>query len=314
MSANPRLSIIIPTYNGAAYVGQTLQSIQDQTFGDWECVVVNDGSTDETGEVVQAFADKDGRFRVIDQANQGAAVARNTGVEAMALSADYIVFHDGDDLYEPHALEALLEGCLANPDCIGAHGVAEMIDSEGAPMPERGFARWFRERQRYHEGRIQPCPIDAPTTFEVMITQSIYPPGVFMIKRGIVERTGPMDSEFVRHEDWDYMIRVSRYGPIVFLNDVILGYRQHDNNATKSLSLVHRYGSMIHTKSFFSTKNTPEQQETMKGFYRAWQRHKINNKYKSLRASLKRGDIMSTARWAVHIVGHACRWVRGYPK
>ena len=101
------VSIIMPVYNVTDYVGESIKSIQDQTYVNWELLVVNDGSTDDTAEVVAALADKDHRIKLINQANGGVSRARNTGLDLA--KGSLISFLDGDDLWEPTFLADLIE-------------------------------------------------------------------------------------------------------------------------------------------------------------------------------------------------------------
>ena len=79
---NPTLSIIVPCYNQAAFLSETLDSILKQTFRDWECIVVNDGSPDNTSQVAGRYVELDPRFSLIETENRGVSAARNTGIRA----------------------------------------------------------------------------------------------------------------------------------------------------------------------------------------------------------------------------------------
>ena len=92
-----KVSIIVTCYNYAAYLKACLESVWQQSYNNWECIVVDDGSTDGTGVLAKSFVDLDSRFRYVYQQNQGVAVARNT---ALALiTGNYMQFLDGDDLF-----------------------------------------------------------------------------------------------------------------------------------------------------------------------------------------------------------------------
>lgn len=100
---NPRFSIIIPVYNLENYISQCLDSVLMQTFQSWEAIVVNDGSSDKSLEIIQSYASKDDRFKIIDKSNGGLSAARNDGMNLC--SGDYIIFLDGDDWLDIKALE-----------------------------------------------------------------------------------------------------------------------------------------------------------------------------------------------------------------
>jgi glycosyltransferase involved in cell wall biosynthesis len=104
---NPKISVIIPIYNDKLYLTDALKSIQQQTFTDFECICVNDGSTDESEEIIDDFVKHDGRFSKINRQNGGVSAARNTGLNVA--SGDYLFFMDHDDLIPSYTLELLLD-------------------------------------------------------------------------------------------------------------------------------------------------------------------------------------------------------------
>jgi glycosyltransferase involved in cell wall biosynthesis len=107
MKMNKLVSIVIPAYNVADYIGACLKSIQQQTYENWEVIVIDDGSTDQTVVAIQAVVGQDQRFRLIRQQNGGVSVARNTGIKAA--TGEYLAFLDGDDMWEPTFLTQLLD-------------------------------------------------------------------------------------------------------------------------------------------------------------------------------------------------------------
>lgn len=103
---NPLISIIIPCYNGEKFISKTLKSVLDQTYTHWETIVVNDGSTDNSAEVLEKWSEKDSRISIIHQVNMGLSSARNSGLKIV--KGDYIFFFDADDLIDFDALEDLV--------------------------------------------------------------------------------------------------------------------------------------------------------------------------------------------------------------
>ncbi|OCK50589.1 hypothetical protein BA768_05415 [Chryseobacterium sp. CBo1] len=104
---HPLVSIIIPCYNQDQYLDMCLQSVSDQTYQNWECIIVNDGSTDSTGEIAENWVQKDGRFLYIKHDNRGVAHSRNAGLKKA--TGQWIQFLDGDDLLLPTKLEESLK-------------------------------------------------------------------------------------------------------------------------------------------------------------------------------------------------------------
>ncbi|MCL1786066.1 MAG: glycosyltransferase family 2 protein, partial [Alphaproteobacteria bacterium] len=103
----PRISIIVPIYNAGKYLRPALESVQHQTFDNWECICVNDGSTDDSSAVVSEFAKSDKRFVPLNQINSGVSAARNAGLDAAR--GEFIAFLDQDDMLTPGALEHFVE-------------------------------------------------------------------------------------------------------------------------------------------------------------------------------------------------------------
>ncbi len=106
IQSNPKISIIVPVYNLKDYVREALDSVCAQTIADWECICVDDGSTDGTGMILDEYACRDARFHVIHQSNQGVSVARNVAIQAA--KGRWICFLDGDDVLLPNYLKEVL--------------------------------------------------------------------------------------------------------------------------------------------------------------------------------------------------------------
>lgn len=145
----PQLSIIVPVYNPGEYLPRALECIAAQTRRDWECILVDDGSTDGSAAVCDQWAAKDGRFRVIHQKNAGASAARNTGIDAAR--APWLLFADADDALAPDAAETLLARQLAEPGVFLVFGYTQVfahLGTEQRPRPEiryhaRDFGRMY---------------------------------------------------------------------------------------------------------------------------------------------------------------------------
>ena len=106
-SSMPLVSVIMPVYNAAETLIQTLSSLRAQTYTHFECICVNDGSRDNSLEIVQDFATRDVRFKVINQRNLGPSAARNRGI--YAATGDIVMFIDADDTYKPYTIERAVD-------------------------------------------------------------------------------------------------------------------------------------------------------------------------------------------------------------
>ena len=112
LSNSPKISVIVPVYNVEKYLQRALNSLQAQTFTDWEAICVNDGSTDNCLRILKTYADKDSRFKIIDQPNLSLSTARNNGLKEA--KGEYIYFFDSDDFLHPQCFEIIYESAVKN--------------------------------------------------------------------------------------------------------------------------------------------------------------------------------------------------------
>lgn len=120
------ITLIIPVYNGETYLSALLKSVIEQTFNDWDCICVNDGSTDGSAQILDSYARKDQRFKIVNQRNGGCGTARNTAINLA--DSRYIMFADQDDLLHPQSFEiAYNHAEKANADCL-CFGVSQFTD------------------------------------------------------------------------------------------------------------------------------------------------------------------------------------------
>jgi glycosyltransferase involved in cell wall biosynthesis len=190
-------SVIVTAFNQGWVLAETLQSIAAQTYRPIECVIVNDGSTDKTPNVIADFVSKystDLQFVVVDQANQGAQIARNNGV--LASSGEFIQLLDGDDLLSPDKLEAHIR-FLSSPDGAKSDVVY-------------GDARWLHEfagdvevGEKIGVGDVQDI-LD-----ELLQLARFNPPFTYLCRRSAVERCGRWDSQYVINDDVEYFLRMA---------------------------------------------------------------------------------------------------------
>lgn len=123
------ISVVIPVYNVADYLDECLSSVASQSYQDWECILVDDGSTDASGEICDNWSQKDSRFRVIHQTNKGVSAARNTGIECT--SGEYFVFIDSDDWVGQNYLDHLAKGVDIYPGALIVSGINHVSNNDG---------------------------------------------------------------------------------------------------------------------------------------------------------------------------------------
>ena len=204
----PSVSVITPCFNYAHYLGATLECLCGQLFGDWECVLVDDGSTDASPEVAQQYASRDGRIRYLRKENGGLPAARNTGMGAAR--GRYIFFLDADDLIHRDALSWLM-AAMANR----SRRVCLMRARNFLHDPARdGFA--FEARPR------------ATEFLPNILADNLGPPHCYLAERRAVLTAGGFDARLRACEDWDLWIRMAVQGAdLVNVDRVGAYYRRH---------------------------------------------------------------------------------------
>jgi len=257
-STTPRISIVIPTYNAAAYLAQTLDSVLAQTCSDWELVIYDDGSHDGTVAVANSYSAKDRRIRVLQGRNGGVAAARNEGFAATNPASKFVIFLDHDDLWEPDILE-ILSGILSNdPEYVSAHSVCRCIDSNGRPAVGDDIQTILSARNGYRGGTVKLVTVEEPTTFsDLALHNWICTPGLHLVRREVLEKVGAFDPNTVPCDDWDMSIRLSRHGPIGFTQRPLLLWRRHDGAQSYNIKW-HRAYFGVRQKMLADPSNSPE--------------------------------------------------------
>jgi len=188
-SSSPRFSVIMPVYNHAAYVTDAARSVIDQTFRDWELWIVDDGSTDGSGELADVLAGKDSRIRTIHQSNAGPAAARNAALRRAR--AKWLCYIDSDDIYLPDALAAYDLHIREHPRAKFIYGYRHRLNSDGSVTELPGE---FQDR----------------TTGTSELFQRMYLSHLCVCyRRELVEAAGFYDENLRTCEDYELYLRIS---------------------------------------------------------------------------------------------------------
>jgi glycosyltransferase involved in cell wall biosynthesis len=238
-SSNPTVSIILPTYNRERFLPQALASICAQELTDWELIVIDDGSKDQTREVITKLArDIPQPLRYIYQENQGAYGARNTGLDAVR--GRYVAFFDSDDLWLPHHLKNCVEVLQTNQDVHWVYGAGRNVDmATGRILAPHSF---------YIEGRPRPFlqlggrrqdklhVLEDPGTARCTILFGLYcglQNSVFC--REVFSQLRFHSKDRNEAEDQVFVVRALKAGyRLAYLNDVHMIYHVHDENSSAS--------------------------------------------------------------------------------
>jgi len=216
----PKVSVVIPTWNRAAIIDAAIASVLDQTFSDFELLVVDDGSTDKTEQVVAAFTDA--RVKYIRRTNGGVSAARNTGIERAA--GEYIAFLDSDDLFLPQRLAVQMAVLASDPEvdllCGRYYGCAEGMD------------------EKKLSGTCHP-----PLNVRRLLLGPWMHWSTVIVKRTWFERVGGFDENFAVGEEWDMGLRLALAGcRMDCVSDPVAVVRQQSGSLAKDL---HRHAPTL---------------------------------------------------------------------
>jgi glycosyltransferase involved in cell wall biosynthesis len=228
-----KISIVIPAYNAAQFLSQTIESVLAQTVQDWELVIVDDGSRDDTLAIAQTYS-SDKRISVVSKQNGGVATARNFGYSHTDPHSEFFTLLDHDDLWKPDTLQLLVAALEANPTCFAVHALAQATDLQGTP---NGTVHGDVRRKPCGD-RMVVCTREEPTTF-AMLTCHCYisTPGVSLIRRSVLQDMIKTDGYLFSQEaapadDWQFWLRLSALGDIAYLDKVVLDWRVHESNGS----------------------------------------------------------------------------------
>lgn len=220
----PLVSVIMPCYNYGRYLSDALDSLIAQTFSNWECIVVDDGSKDNTAEVALQYTTQDRRVKYIFQENKGVAEARNQALKNA--KGKYIQLLDADDMLEPKKLALQVELMEANANI-------ELVYSNELRFENVDKERIFIPHIIYNAKRLSG---KGEVLVDNLLFDNFFVPGTVLFRKELYKRVGPFANGMSGLEDWNYFYRAALLG-FEFYNDTREGtcllMRSHDTNASK---------------------------------------------------------------------------------
>ena len=219
----PIVSIVLPSYNGARYIEESIDSVLRQTFPDWELILVNDGSTDRTRDIMEAYAAKDGRIRVIhNDPNQ--RLPRSLNIGFRQARGKYLTWTSDDNRYLPRAIEVMVQALDADPAAPMVSAEMECIDESGAVT---GGYPVYEDHLIWAEDLVGAC---------------------FMYRREALVKVGEYDPAKVYVEDYDYWLRLRvAMGEIKRVPEMLYQYRRHGASLTATKAKeIRRQNARLH--------------------------------------------------------------------
>jgi len=213
---SPLVSIIIPCYNYAHYLSETLNNVLAQQYKNWECIIINDGSTDNTEEVAQKFRNTDARFKYIYQTNKGLSAARNTGIQNA--NGKYIQFLDSDDLLHSEKLSIQVQALENQPEIDILYGNTIFFFNDNINEQYSN-----RKKQYIPKNKVRfPLRISGKGKMIInkLLIDNIMEVSNPLIRKTIVEKAGLFNESMKSYEDWQFWIQCSLHEACFLYNPV----------------------------------------------------------------------------------------------
>lgn len=217
MASSPLVSVLIPCFNSSRYIEKTIKSVQKQTITNWELLLIDDASTDDSRLIAECLQKQDARIHIISApSNLGPGGAMRLGLSRA--QGKYGARLDADDVALPQWLETRLKTLQANTDLVAVSGSRVIINSDGAEIGSRSEAHSPRELE-----------------WSLKFGNSMVQPGAVFIRSSAIHAGGYPDWRY--YEDWCFFRRIAREGGLLQTSDHIILYRVHANNTSKQQAI-----------------------------------------------------------------------------
>jgi glycosyltransferase involved in cell wall biosynthesis len=228
----PLVSVIIPAYNRERTIAKAIQSVQSQTYTEWEAIIVDDGSTDATSKIVRRMAEQDNRIRLLRHSvNRGAQAARNTGIKAA--KGTWVSFLDSDDEWLPNSLIVRLERALTDKVAVVHSGGYILMSGK----------------------ELKPYRVTQPSgkVYNTLLANENPMFQALLVSKRAIERIGYLDEKIVSFQEWDTYIRLAKFYKFAFVPEPTFVYDYQTKNAISRNDLRAACGyRRVVKKHFFS--------------------------------------------------------------
>lgn len=227
----PTISIIIPAYNSELTIQETIKSVQKQTFTDFEIIVIDDGSQDDTVRLVKSIVELEPRLKIFCYANGGVAVARNRGIELA--QGEFISLLDSDDLWTPDKLELQLKALKNNPEAGVAYSWTNPVDEQGKLL------------------FLGTCPVWEGNVYgELLQTNFLSSGSNILARKKVIESINGFPTDFTTASDWDFYLKLAYKWSFVVVPKYQILYRQSSNSMSSNIEAVIQESCAVLEKAY----------------------------------------------------------------
>jgi glycosyltransferase involved in cell wall biosynthesis len=265
----PLVTVVIPCYNQAPFLSEAIESVLSQSYPNFEVVVVDDGSTDNTSQVASRYAEAG--VRLIRQENRGPSAARNRSLDEAR--GKYVVFLDSDDRLLPEALEVGVRELESHPECAFVFGRLRVVGTEGsyvgAPLPPY-------IRTDYYGALLRDNYIGTP--------------GVAMFRRSVFDSVGGFDTSLHAAEDYDLYLRVASEFPIHHHDRLVVSWRRHGANTSHDSARMLKATLKMLRSQQERVRGAKEYEEASKQGIKSWRALYTNALFKDMLVHVRKRE------------------------
>jgi glycosyltransferase involved in cell wall biosynthesis len=225
----PKVSVIIPAYNAEKTLLGTIASLQQQTFTDFELIIINDGSTDGTLALLETLTEP--RLRIYSDANGGLPVARNRGIARA--TGEYLAFIDADDLWTPDKLADQVQALVDCPEAGVAYSWTAFIDAQNQYL--------YAKTPKTFTGQVYT---------RLLVENFIASGSNILVRRSVAAAVGLFDPSLKSAEDWDYYIRLAAFAPFVLVPKYQILYRRSPQSMSANVAVMEQNGLRVIDRAF----------------------------------------------------------------
>lgn len=251
MTALNTVTIVVPCFNAKEYLDEALDSARNQTYRALEIVAINDGSTDETPQLLERHAKSDARVRIVTQPNRGLAAARNTGIRQA--HGECVCFLDGDDILLPDKIEKQVRYLRNNP------GI-DLVYSD-----------YYIGDNRLDLTGLTAVRMPGGSLLDAYAVKNWFGVMVPLVRRSLIQAVGEFDETLRASEDWDYWIRCAKAGAFGYLPGPVAIYRTHPSQMHNDDGRMFHAGKRVIKKHFSS--DLRQYRRAMAAFYELYAKY-----------------------------------------
>lgn len=271
---SPKVSIITLTYNHKAYIGQCIESVMSQTMTDWEMIIVDDGSSDGTDDIVREL--KDHRIKFYPRPHRGiTSLASNYNLALSHATGQFVAILEGDDYWPPNNL-AVLSEALTNSHAVMAYGISQCVDFQGKNLERLSYPSSKTMNSRFYPDALANRPVGSAVKAMLMLDTTFSATCGILIRRAALESMGgfqsPRNGVIV---DRPTYFHLGLRGEFLFVPEVTGYYRRHPGNMTTNIDVMEKTigGLLEYIDTFVGTYSSsidllPKDQAHIKSIWR----------------------------------------------